>query len=141
MADCSAISALHGDCFPDEPWSQASVAQIMALDGAFGLNAWRRGQLGGFVLARSILQECEILSLAVAPAWRRYGLGRALLHGTAAHATLIGARIIHLEVAEDNHAAGALYQSEKFKIVGRRPNYYLREEGRRVAAILYSREV
>ena len=56
-------------------------------------------------------------------------------------APLLGANIIHLEVAEDNRAACALYRAEGFQSVGRRPDYYLRAGGRRVAAVLYSREV
>ncbi len=113
----------------------------MALDGAFGFAAWQRGKLGGFILARCVLQDCEVQALAVAPGWRRGGLGRSLLSCVAAHAPLVGAEVIRLEVAEDNGAACALYRARGFQSVGRHPDYYLRAGGRRVAAVLYSRKV
>ncbi|MEM7223481.1 MAG: GNAT family N-acetyltransferase [Pseudomonadota bacterium] len=140
-ADHGAIAALHEACFPDEPWNEASIDQVMALEGAFGLLAWRGGRLGGFVLVRVVLQECEILALGVAPTWRRSGLGRALLRAAAAQLPLLGVEVMHLEVAEDNRAACALYDAEGFHRVGRRPGYYRRAGTAAVAAILYSCQV
>lgn len=57
------------------------------------------------------------LSLAVAPAWRGRGVGRALLRGVLAEARAVGLDKISLSVEPDNLAA-ALYASEGFEVVG-----------------------
>lgn len=71
-----------------------------------------------------IAGEAELHEIAVDPALRRAGAGRALLDAFAAAAAARGASVVHLEVAADNEAALALYRSAGFDEVGRRPRYY-----------------
>ena len=78
----------------------------------------------GFVLARAAGGEAEILTLAVAPAARGQGLGRALLQAAAAHAATLGAQSMFLEVGADNPAALALYAGLGFVRAGQRKAYY-----------------
>lgn len=85
---------------------------------------------GGFALFALAADEAEVLTLAVAPGARRRGLGAALLAAAAAAAAARGARSIHLEVAEDNAAARALYARAGFAETGRRRGYYARPGGR-----------
>jgi ribosomal-protein-alanine N-acetyltransferase len=70
----------------------------------------------------------------VRPAWRRRGIAGALLNRLLAAVSGI-TPIVLLEVAEDNEAAIALYIEAGFARVGRRPAYYRREGGARVAAL------
>lgn len=49
-----------------------------------------------------------------------------------------GAKTMFLEVAEDNHAARALYQNFGFAMVGRRPGYYARKEQTAMDALILS---
>jgi ribosomal-protein-alanine N-acetyltransferase len=67
--------------------------------------------------------EAEIHTIGVDPAYRRRGLGRALLRGLLAVADAARATVF-LEVRTDNEAARALYESEGFTAVGVRRNYY-----------------
>jgi ribosomal-protein-alanine N-acetyltransferase len=58
------------------------------------------------------------------------------MQGTQHIAAIGGARTIFLEVGTDNPAAQSLYEKSGYTLVGRRPDYYLRDDGKRVAALL-----
>ena len=89
-----------------------------------------------FILIRAVLDEAEILTLAVRPEARRKGYARGLVEAAAALARAAGVCQLYLEVAEDNAAALALYRATGFVEVGRRPGYYARVGGPDVAALL-----
>lgn len=117
----AALAVVHAAAFPaGERWGADAMALQLALPGAFG---WI-DPLGGLVLARVAADEAEILSLAVAPALRGQGLGRALLEQAAATAAGCGAAAMFLEVSATNAAARRLYAAAGFAEVGRRARYY-----------------
>lgn len=78
----------------------------------------------GFALFALVPPEAELHIVAVAPAARRTGVGRALLE--VAHDDLRerGVQCVFLEVAEDNSAGRGLYASLGYIEVARRPRYY-----------------
>ena len=116
-----ALAAIHAAAFPpDEAWSATVISLHVGLPGGFGFVDAR----GGMILARAIMDEAEILTLAVLPDARRQGLGRDLLHAAMRRAAETDARTMFLEVAEDNGAARRLYTSQGFTEVGRRKRYY-----------------
>lgn len=79
------------------------------------------GQAVGFLVTRPTGPgETEILNLAVAPAWRRRGVARALLDGVLRKAS----GEIFLEVRESNTAARQLYRAVGFQEIGVRRDYY-----------------
>jgi ribosomal-protein-alanine N-acetyltransferase len=92
----------------------------------------------GLVLARVVAADCEILTLGVAPPWRRRGVARRLLSAALAESRRAGARAVFLEVAEDNPAAQAFYRAEGFTRVGLRADYYRRPGAAPVAALVLS---
>ncbi|RMH45552.1 MAG: GNAT family N-acetyltransferase [Alphaproteobacteria bacterium] len=122
------MAALHRLCFSDAPppWSAESFAAALER-GAFALAA-----PGGFALGRVVLDEAELLTLAVAPDRRHQGIGRALLTRFEAEAAARGAVAAFLEVAETNAPARALYAAAGWTPAGRRPGYH----GRTAALIL-----
>lgn len=121
-AHAAVLSALHAAAFPPgQRWGEAAIGLQLGLPGAFGL---LDDEGGGMVLARVAAAEAEILTLAVAPAARRHGLGRALLRAAMAEAATRGAEVMFLEVSASNKAALALYQADGFREVGRRRRYY-----------------
>jgi len=122
--------------FAGSPWSARSLAEILALPGAFALIAVEAEEPVGFLLAQSLFEDCEILTLGVVAARRRAGHGRRLLRAAAAAAARRGARRLLLEVAEGNAAARAFYRAEGFSDTGRRRNYYLTAAGEGVDAVL-----
>ncbi|HML11323.1 MAG TPA: N-acetyltransferase [Stellaceae bacterium] len=131
-----ALAALHRACFPDDPWEAGALARIMALSGGFGWLAFEDDEPAGFILVRDLGNECEVLSLGVAPRWRRRGIAQDLLQTATAEATRRDLRSVVLEVAVDNGAANDLYAGAGFTAVGRRARYYKRPDGRVDALIL-----
>jgi len=120
-ADAPALASLHAAAFPPaESWGPDAIALMLRMPGAYGL--WEPG--AGFVLARVAADEAEILTLAVAPAARRQGIGSGLMAAALAGATARGAAVMLLEVAAGNAAALALYRALGFAEVGRRRRYY-----------------
>ena len=115
------LAALHEAAFPPEDrWRAESFAVQLALPGTFGFLDDR----GGFVLARAVADEAEILTLAVHPEARRQGIGRDLVATALAEAARRGARTAFLEVAAGNTAARALYAALGFTVLGCRRRYY-----------------
>jgi [ribosomal protein S18]-alanine N-acetyltransferase len=122
------LAALHGACFPEDPWDAEALGRILALYGGFGFLAWQANTPVGFALARDLGGECEILTLGVLPACRRRGVGRRLLGAVLDRARRQSIPSIVLEVAADNAVARRLYAAAGFVAVGRRPRYYRRNE-------------
>lgn len=78
----------------------------------------------GFILGRTILDEAELLTLAVAPEARQRGIGAKLLSAFETAAQERGAATAFLEVASNNTPALALYHRAEWQDAGRRRNYY-----------------
>jgi [ribosomal protein S18]-alanine N-acetyltransferase len=117
-----------------EAWTRGQCSGILGLGGVWLLLARRDGQAAGFALSRVILDEAELLLLAVQPAQRRYGVGRTLLAAVADEARIRGAVRIHLEMRDGNPAAH-LYDGAGFAEIGRRKRYYRGRDGTSFDAI------
>ena len=74
-------------------------------------------------------READIQTIAVAAESRGAGRGRGLLRELLAEADHRGAAEVFLDVRDDNPAALALYRSEGFTEIGRRPGYYPGADG------------
>ena len=129
-ADADILAAIHAGAF-DHPWDAAAIANLLGQAGVFGIAA-----PGGFMLCRVVLDEAEILTLAVRPEARRQGLARRLTRAAGDAARGLGAERLFLEVAEDNVAARGLYADAGFVETGRRRAYYETAQGRTDALIL-----
>ena len=130
------LAILHSACFPDDPWEAGAMARLIALTGSFGWLAWEGRSPAGFILVRDLGNECEILSLGVAPRWRRQGVAHSCCARRSREARRRQIPSLVLEVATDNDAASALYAMLGFVPVGRRARYYRRPDGRADALIL-----
>jgi ribosomal-protein-alanine N-acetyltransferase len=120
-AHAAVMAAIHASAFPPrDAWGRDAFALQLELPGCFGL----LDAAGGAVLARVAADEAEILTLAVDPAARRRGVGRALLGAALAVAADSGATGCFLEVSAANAPARALYAGAGFRQAGVRRNYY-----------------
>ena len=99
------------------------------------------GSADCFALVRVVVDEAELLTIATHPARQRRGLARACMHDWMSAAARRGADMAHLEVAADNAAAIALYESCGFRAVGRRAGYYRRGANPAVDAVLMHRRL
>ena len=111
-----------------EAWSPAQCLGILGLPGVWLTMARRGTEPAGFALSRIVFDEAELLLLGVRPAFRRQGVGRALLHHMIEVAGSSGASRVHLEVREGNEALH-LYDGAGFSQIGRRRAYYRGRDG------------
>ncbi len=129
-----------------------------AFDPAFG-EAWNRNQVrdalitpnthvivtqdesgeraSGFLLSRAAPGEEELLLLAVTPAQRRKGVASNLVAAFKDQARSRGAERLFLEVRVNNPAI-RFYELCGFRQIGRRPNYYRRQDGGTLDAITFA---
>jgi ribosomal-protein-alanine N-acetyltransferase len=135
-AECAAI---HATSFA-YPWQEADFEQLFVASGTFadGAIEAKEEHLAGFVLSRIAAGEAEILTIAVAPEWRRRGIATSLLTPHMAGLAAIGVDRLFLEVDAENAAARALYTNFGFEQVGERKAYY-RTAGARFAGALVLR--
>ncbi len=125
--DLQLLAKMHKICFTapwDQPWSAASFAEVLAMPGAAGWLISHDEHPLGFIVTRSVLDEMEILLVAIDPAQRGRGYGGLLLDTAIAAATRAGITSLFLEQAAPNVAARALYSSRQFHEVGLRRGYY-----------------
>jgi [ribosomal protein S18]-alanine N-acetyltransferase len=134
-AHAAIVAALHSETVGagDPPaegggWSAEWVMRILALPGAAAALALAPDPVG-FALCLRAGDVLDIAAIGVLDAWRRGGIGRALLAHCEAQARAAGAARLMLEVAEDNAAARAFYGGAGFAEAGRRRGYYRARPG------------
>lgn len=134
-----AMARLHEEDFI-RPWTDGEFLQLLKQETVFAFLACQEGkgsaQPAGFVLARLAAGEAEILTIAVARAFRRRGIGRLLMDAVMRKLHGERAESLFLEVDETNAAAIALYRRFGFRKVGERKAYYEAGNGRRNSAIV-----
>ena len=126
--DVAALAAIHCRSF-DRGWSAGEFQTLLGdkLVDCFVLrrSSFRiKDQVVGFVLVRSVLDEAEILTIAMDPDFRQTGGGRYLMDELMRK--LYGDRVakLFLEVDASNKPALSLYQKLGFEKVGERKGYY-----------------
>jgi ribosomal protein S18 acetylase RimI-like enzyme len=131
------MARLHGDAF-ERSWSAAEMAEMLGAAEALALVAHAAGEEEaiGFVLARCIAGDSEVLSIAVAHGWRRRGVAGALMAALIEEVRARAATDLFLEVDIANKAARALYGGLGFIEAGRRRNYYSTPMGPSDALVL-----
>jgi len=123
--DIPAVFDLQSHSRGAAQWSRAAYESVCgARQNEFAWVADRDGRVLGFLVAREIAKEMEILNLAVDPTARRQGIASALLRHALSHASENGATKVFLEVRSSNLTAQRFYQSHGFVSAGMRPNYY-----------------
>lgn len=126
MADLPDVMIAMRDAFDPEygeAWTEPQCAGILGMPGSWLTVARDGREPAGFAMARSIAGEAELLLIAVRPAFRRQGIGRALLERIVDDARALGAQAVHLEVRAGNSARD-LYMDAGFVQVGIRLDYY-----------------
>ena len=117
------VAELEKLCFA-MPWSEKSVAGELDNPLALWLVAMEGDRLAGYVGSQTVMDETDMMNLAVAPQFRRQGVGEALVNALTASLKEMGSRCLTLEVRDSNEAARALYGKLGFREIGRRRGYY-----------------
>lgn len=123
LEDTSAISQIEQEAFSD-PWRLDSIAVTCQLEQTIALTAQAGEEIVGYVLARGVVDEAEIMRIAVSKKSRRKGVGSALLAGLREACRDAGIRKILLDVRAGNQAAASFYLGFGFREDGCRRNYY-----------------
>ncbi len=124
-SDLDGVSRIERVSFAD-PWGAGDFRSVLQspqtifLVAADGVS----NEVVGYVVALTVLDESEILNIAVDPARRGCGLGGRLLDAAIAEVLSRGAVAAFLEVRESNAAARQLYRSRGFEDLSRRRGYY-----------------
>ncbi|MCH8614613.1 GNAT family N-acetyltransferase [Sphingomonas sp. SM33] len=141
-ADLDSVVEVMNAAFDErfgEAWTRSQCAGILPMPGVELVIARDAdAQTAGFSLYRTIADEAELLLLAVAPPFRRRGIGRMLLNHFLSEARGSGASRIHLEVREGNPAV-MMYRAAGFLFAGRRRKYYRGRFGGEFDALTLSR--
>lgn len=143
-ADLDSVVEIMNSAFDErfgEAWTRSQCAGILPMPGVkLVLARFADGRAAGFSLQRSIADEAELLLLAVAPDFRRRGIGKTLLDRFLGNARDNGASRVHLEVREGNPAV-IMYRAAGFALVGRRRKYYRGRFGGEFDALTLSRQL
>lgn len=142
LLDLADVMTVMDDSFEPcfgEAWTAAQCAGLMPMPGVWLTLAHDMiGAPVGFALSRIVVDEAELLLLAVRTGAQGRGVGRSLVERFIEIATERGARRLHLEVRDGNHAI-RLYEGLGFALVGRRPNYYNGPGGRNYDALTFAK--
>lgn len=118
------VAELERVCFPD-PWSRNMLKEELENDlAAFLVALDEQGAVAGYAGLQVVLDEGNILNVAVRPDCRRQGVAGQLLEVFLNFAKGNRLSFLTLEVRASNYPAIALYGSRGFRGVGRRKNYY-----------------
>lgn len=138
--DARAIAQLHAASF-HRGWSESEVEQMLTERNTLAQALRFRRKLIGFVISRLAADEAEILTIALASAFRGRGFSRTLLGIHLGHLAGRGIARVFLEVEENNEAAVRLYCGAGFRTVGRREQYYRSADGRHLNALVMQRDL
>ena len=117
------IAELEKICFSD-PWSEKSIASELDNKLAFWLVAAEGDTVAGYIGSQTVIDETDMMNVAVHPDFRRQGIAEALVNTLVENLQKMGSRCLTLEVRASNVPAIALYEKLGFVEIGRRKNYY-----------------
>jgi [ribosomal protein S18]-alanine N-acetyltransferase len=123
VEDIPSVVAIETASFTT-PWSEASLHGEIDSYGSTARVAVLGDQVVGYVIAKKVLDEAQLLDLAVMQAHRRQGIARMLMEDLIQGLRYNGAAKIYLEVRASNIAAIELYGSFDFATTGVRKGYY-----------------
>ncbi|HEL1738142.1 TPA: ribosomal protein S18-alanine N-acetyltransferase [Streptococcus suis] len=114
-----AVLAVMESVYEQSPWTLEQIASSMSSQDEDYYLAYEGQELVGFLAVQTVLDEMEILQIAVKADFQRMGIASQLM------ATVMDwDGDIFLEVRESNSAAQALYTRQHFTKIGKRKDYY-----------------
>ena len=123
--DIKLVGSIERSSFSD-PWGDTEFESALESPATIFLVAQdsKTAAVCGYAIALIVLDESEILNIAVDSQTRRSGIGGVLLDSALQRLRDRGATAVYLEVRETNESARRLYVSRGFKELSRRKNYY-----------------
>lgn len=134
-ADVEAVLAIE-QAVQRYPWTRGNFTDALDHGYLCRVDAAEDGAIRGYAILMPGVDEAELLTIGVAQAEQRKGLGRAMLRGMLELARERNMRRVFLEVRPSNAAAIALYRSAGFAEVGLRRGYYQDMDGSEDALVM-----
>ena len=122
-AHVSQIAELEKLCFSD-PWSEKSIASELTCRLSLWFVALEGERVVGYVGSQTVIDESDMMNIAVHPDFRRRGIAEALITALEEALREKGSHALTLEVRASNTPAIALYEKLGFVQAGIRKNYY-----------------
>ena len=124
---------IEKQCFGQEAFTKQQLTYLLTAYNAIGLAARVNSEIAGFAIARVDIGRNtsfgHILTVDIAPTYRRKGIAQKLLQEIETIFRKKGIKECRLEVREDNVAALNLYQKLGYKKVGKLEKYYDKAHG------------
>ena len=117
------VAELEKLCFAD-PWSEKSVASELDNPLSLWLVALDGDRVAGYVGSQTVMDESDMMNVAVHPDYRKQGVATGLIVGLVEELHKKGSRCLTLEVRASNAPAISLYEKLGFLQAGLRKNYY-----------------
>ena len=121
--DLDSVMEIENEAFTP-PWTKEGFFTFLIREDTLFLTAEDKGGIVGYAGLLMVLDEAEILNIAVRHDRRKEGIGHFLMQSLLLLSGESGIHTIHLEVRESNHSARRLYARHGFKEVGLRRSYY-----------------
>ena len=126
------MAHLHALCMrTPAPWGADAFRATLSSPGVIAIC-----HAHGFALLRTVLDEAELLTIAVHPDHQKQGIGARLLDRVHQAAQSNGAVTSFLEVAAGNLPATRLYRSAGYAEIARRAAYFMAPDGHRQDALV-----
>ncbi|WP_074381011.1 ribosomal protein S18-alanine N-acetyltransferase [Bartonella doshiae] len=136
--DSILLHKIHKLCFV-HAWEKQVFDNFLKDHSIFGYKASpivQPDKILGFCLCRLILDEAEIITIAVHPHYHRQGVGTLLIDNIFLHLHHQRAIKLFLEVEETNLSALSLYQRFEFQKIAKRLAYYPSKNSRTDAIVM-----
>ena len=117
------VAALESACFQD-PWSENAIASELSNPLSHWFVAVENGLVAGYVGSQSVMDEADMMNIAVSADCRRKGIAQGLVEQLIQALGSMGVHSLTLEVRASNEPAKALYGKLGFVQTGLRKNYY-----------------
>lgn len=121
--DLEAVLEIQRGCPEIAQWSARDYERVVSGEMAGSVSEDQRG-VAGFLVARELVGETEVLNFAVRADVRRQGIGSTLVDAAVEWSRGLGAEKVLLEVRASNIAAIRFYEGHGFVEAGRRAKYY-----------------
>ena len=131
---------IEEQCFDQEAFSKRQIAYLLTDYNTIAFVAKTDSDIAGFIIAQVEVEENtefgHIITINVAPTFRRQKIATKLLHEIETLLKQKGISQCRLEVREDNHAAIKLYHTLGYQTVGKLEKYYGKKHGLYLKKIL-----
>ena len=118
------VAELEKICFGSAAWSENSITSELKNQLSLWLVALDGETVAGYVGSQTVMDESDMMNVAVHPDCRRQGIAEELVNALTDALREKESRCLTLEVRASNEPAKKLYEKLGFVSVGLRKNYY-----------------